>query len=96
MIDFLRKLWRFARPYRWRLFLGVATGILAGAMAPLFIAAVTLVSTLVFQSPGQAAKPIAGVPAFFQPWLDSARAGMGSGLRASIFSPFYYWSEPSP
>jgi subfamily B ATP-binding cassette protein MsbA len=81
MIDFLNKLWQFARPYRVRLFLGVLTGILAGLMAPLLIAALTLVSTLVFQPADGAAKPITGVPAFAQPWLDSARAGMGSGLR---------------
>ena len=81
MIDFLRKLWEFARPYRARLFLGVITGILAGLMAPLLIATITLVSTLVFQSADGAAKPIVGVPSFVQPWLDSARAGMGSGLR---------------
>jgi len=81
MTDFLRKLWQFARPYRIRLFLGVVTGILTGIMAPLLIADITLVSTLVFQSPGAAAMPIAGVPAFAQPWLENARAGMGSGLR---------------
>ena len=81
MIDFLNKLWQFARPYRVRLFLGVLTGILAGLMAPLLIAALTLVSTLVFQPADGAAGPITGVPAFAQPWLDSARAGMGSGLR---------------
>jgi subfamily B ATP-binding cassette protein MsbA len=81
MTDFLSKLWQFARPYRWRLFLGVLTGILAGIMAPLLIGALTLVSTLVFQSPDNAAKPISGVPEFVQPWLKSASAGMGSGLR---------------
>jgi subfamily B ATP-binding cassette protein MsbA len=81
MIEFLNRLWQFARPYRVRLFLGVLTGILAGLMAPLLIAAITLVSTLVFQPADGAAKPITGVPAFAQPWLDSARAGMGSGLR---------------
>jgi subfamily B ATP-binding cassette protein MsbA len=81
MIEFLNRLWQFARPYRVRLFLGVLTGILAGLMAPLLIAAITLVSTLVFQPADGTAKPITGVPAFAQPWLDSARAGMGSGLR---------------
>jgi subfamily B ATP-binding cassette protein MsbA len=81
MIEFLNRLWQFARPYRGRLFLGVLTGILAGLMAPLLIAAITLVSTLVFQPADGTAKPITGVPAFAQPWLDSARAGMGSGLR---------------
>ena len=85
MTDFLRKLWEFARPYRWRLFLGVVTGILAALMAPLLIIAITLVSTLVFQPAAGAAKPIAVIPAWMpawvQAWLDSARAGMDSGLR---------------
>ncbi len=81
MTEFLRQLWQFARPYRLRLFLGVVTGILAGLMAPLLIATITLVSSLVFQTGDAPAKAIPGVPAFVQPWLDSARAGMGSGLR---------------
>lgn len=84
MIDFLNKLWHFARPYRWRLFLGVLTGILAGLTAPLLIASIWLVSTLVFQSPGEAVKPMAGMPAFLQSWLDKAQAGMGSGLREHV------------
>jgi len=50
-------------------------------MAPLLIAAITLVSTVVFQPTDGPAKPITGVPAFVQPWLDSARTGMGTGLR---------------
>ena len=41
MLDFIRKLWELARPYRMRLFLGVFTGILAGLMAPLLIAAIS-------------------------------------------------------
>ncbi len=78
MTDFLSKLWQLARPYRVRLFLGVITGILAGAMAPLLMATIYVVSTLVFDG---AVSPIHGLPAFIQTWLDSARAGMGSGLR---------------
>jgi len=80
VIVFLHKLWELARPYRARLFLGVVTGILAGLMAPLLIATITLVSSVVFQPAGDAASPIHGVPAFIQPWLDRARAGMGNGL----------------
>jgi subfamily B ATP-binding cassette protein MsbA len=81
MTDFLKKLWPLARPYRARLFLGVLTGILAALMAPLLIIAITLVSSLVFQPATGATKPFTGVPDFVQPWLDNARAGMGSGLR---------------
>jgi subfamily B ATP-binding cassette protein MsbA len=82
MIDFLLKLWQFARPYRMRLFLGVVTGILAGVMAPLLMAAIWLVSTLIFEPAGGLAKQqFIKLPAFIQPWLDNVRTGMGSGLR---------------
>ena len=82
MIDFLRKLWELARPYRGRLILGVITGILTGLMAPLIIADITLVSTMVFLPDNPAtAQPISAFPDFIQPWLQNARAGMGTGLR---------------
>jgi subfamily B ATP-binding cassette protein MsbA len=81
MTDFLRKLWQLSKPYRMRLFLGVFTGILAGLMAPLLMADIWVVSTVVFQPAESATKPVNGVPQFIQPWLDSARIGMGNGLR---------------
>ena len=49
MILISRQVWELARPYRARLFLGVITGILAGLMAPLLMATIWVVSTLVFQ-----------------------------------------------
>jgi len=64
-----------------RLFLGVLTGVLAGILTPLLMVAVWLVSTLVFEPTGAPVKQIAGLPDFVQHWLDSARVGMGSGLR---------------
>ena len=81
MSDFIKKLWQFARPYRARLLLGVVTGILAGVMTPLLMVAIWLVSTLVFEPSGGPVKEIVSLPSFVLPWLDSARAGMGSGLR---------------
>jgi subfamily B ATP-binding cassette protein MsbA len=81
MTDFLCKLWQFARPYRIRLFLGVVTGILAGLMAPLIIATIAVVSSVVFQPADGAAKPFNGVPQFVQLWLDHARASIGNGMR---------------
>ena len=81
MIDFIRKLWELVRPYRARLFLGVITGILAGLTAPLFIATITLVSSVVFQSAGTMTIPFHGIPDFIQPWLERARAGMSNGLQ---------------
>ncbi len=87
MNDFLRKLWELARPYRGRLMLGVITGILAGVMAPLTIATLTVVSSMVFLPVDPAAAgPVSGVPDFIQPWLQNARAGMGNGLREHFVS----------
>jgi len=86
MIDFLKKLWQFAQPYRVRLFLGVFTGILAGIMTPLLMVAVWLVSTLVFEPAGTPVKQMGGLPDFVQNWLNSARAGMGSGLREHFWA----------
>ena len=48
MIDFLRKIWVFARPYRGRLYLGVLTGILSGLIGPLLIGTAMLVYGAVF------------------------------------------------
>jgi subfamily B ATP-binding cassette protein MsbA len=86
MIDFLRKIWALARPYRARLALGVVTGILAGLLGPLLIAAITLVSSVVFLPTGGAGKPIAGAPQFVQPWLERAHAGISSGLHENFWS----------
>jgi subfamily B ATP-binding cassette protein MsbA len=84
MIDFLRKLWQFARPYRGRLFLGILAGVLAGLTSALVMGAITLVSFVVFQAPN--GKPMIGVPEFVQPWLDRAHAGMGSGLHEHFWA----------
>jgi subfamily B ATP-binding cassette protein MsbA len=89
MTEFLLNLWVFARPYRVRLFLGVVTGILAGVLAPLLMVAIWLVSTLVFEPAGAAAKqPFGKLPAFIQPWIENVRTGMGSGLREHFLEVF--------
>ncbi len=92
MTEFLLNLWVFARPYRVRLFLGVMTGILSGAMAPLLMVAIWVVSTLVFQPAGAAAKqPFGRLPAFIQPWIENVRAGMGSGLQGTFPGGRFCW-----
>jgi subfamily B ATP-binding cassette protein MsbA len=50
MFQFLLKVWGLARPYRFRLLLGVLTGIIAGLLEPLMIASITFVYGLVFPS----------------------------------------------
>jgi subfamily B ATP-binding cassette protein MsbA len=89
MLDFLKNLWQFARPYRVRLFLGVVTGILAGVLAPLLMVAIWLVSTLVFEPAGGTAKQqFIKLPAFIQPWIENVRTGMSSGLREHFMEVF--------
>ena len=48
MISFLFKIWGLARPYRWRLWLGVLTGVIAGLFEPLMIATITFVYAVWF------------------------------------------------
>jgi subfamily B ATP-binding cassette protein MsbA len=81
VIVFLLKLWEFARPYKFRLVLGVLAGILAGLTGPLVIAVITLVSSIIFQPAGGDSSIPTGFPAVVRPWLANAQAGMGSGLR---------------
>ena len=48
MTDFLRKIWKFVRPYRARFFLGLFCGILYGFVNGLLIGTVRVVVQLVF------------------------------------------------
>lgn len=50
MLAFLFKVWRLAKPYRVRLFLGVLTGIIGGLIAPLMITTAMFVYGAVFPS----------------------------------------------
>ena len=82
MIKFLLKVWGLARPYRARLFLGVLTGVISGLMAPLMIATITFVCSVIFPqaNPAETDKPLPGVPAFMTQWLHNAREAMEQGL----------------
>ncbi|MGA9450413.1 MAG: ABC transporter ATP-binding protein [Verrucomicrobiia bacterium] len=82
MIEFLFKVWGLARPYRARLFLGVLTGIVSGLMAPLMIATITFVCSVIFPSANTAGpeKPLPGMPAIMTQWFHDAREAMGQGL----------------
>src|SRR5436189_38040 len=84
MIAFLLSVWDLARPYRWRLLLGVVTGIIAGLVEPLMIATVVLVYALIFPSPG--APPLASnlhwAPKALKDWLNSAQQSLTTGISA--------------
>ncbi len=82
MFDFARKLWKLARPYRVRLFLGVFTGILAGFMPALMIVVIAVIVGVIFPSPNQ--KPfeeqMPSLPSFAVQWLHDARLALEHGL----------------
>ena len=84
MLAFLFKVWGLARPYRARLFIGVATGILSGLLSPLLIGTIMFVYGAVFPSANTVATgrlPMK-VPGFVQDWFGSVRIGLESGLNA--------------
>ena len=66
MIEFLRKIWDLARPYKLRLYLGVLTGIGNGLVAPLLIGTAMLIYGAVFPAAKgeDASLPMKYLPAF--------------------------------
>jgi len=85
MANFLLKVWALARPYRARLFLGVAAGILNGLVSPLLIGTVMFIYSAVFPSrdpSGAVLLPMRKLPAFAQHWFDTARDAMEKGVHA--------------
>jgi ABC-type multidrug transport system fused ATPase/permease subunit len=72
MIDFLRQLWGFVRPYRVRFFLGLLCGILYGFTNGLLIGVVNVVMQLTFQGQTNLHKKLEQAPAWIRPlsqWL---------------------------
>jgi subfamily B ATP-binding cassette protein MsbA len=85
MLAFLFKVWGLAKPYRARLFLGVATGTISGLLSPLMIATVMFVYGAVFPSPdanGMAQLPMRRMPAFAQAWFENVRVAFENGLHS--------------
>jgi len=80
MLVFLGRLWKLVKPYRVRLFMGVAAGIISGLISPLLITAVMFVFGAVFPTGDSAASgqlPVRGMPAFMQHWYASVRDALG-------------------
>ena len=67
MIDFLRKLWKFARPYRGRLLLGLMCGVLFGLANGILIGAVKVVIQLVFEGKTDLHSQLQNAPQWIQP-----------------------------
>jgi subfamily B ATP-binding cassette protein MsbA len=80
MLVFLGRLWQLVRPYRVRLFMGVAAGIVSGLISPLLIMTVMFVFGAVFPTPETetGVSPIKRSPAFLQHWFQSAREALGN------------------
>jgi ATP-binding cassette, subfamily B, bacterial MsbA len=84
MISFLLKVWGLAKPYRGRLLLGVAAGIVAGLIEPLMIATITSVYSLVFPSANapELSERLNWAPAFVQDWAKVAQEALATGFQS--------------
>ena len=83
MILFLSKIWEFARPYKLRLFLGVAMGVINGFTFSLMIATAIFLYAAIFPTASQdvSRSPLKHVPHFVQVWFAHARDGLATGLQ---------------
>ena len=77
---FLHRLYDLARPYRGRLALGIATGVVSGLLEPLTLVSVLFVFKSVFPWENQGKpKPLPdAVPHFVQDWLQQAQDALAS------------------
>ncbi len=82
MISFLFKVWGLARPYRWRLWLGVLTGVISGVFQPLLIFSVAFIYVVIFPSgTGALEKQLKHLPAFLHDWIMTAHDSLTHGLQ---------------
>ena len=83
MIDFIRQIWIWVKPYRVRLFLGVLMGVLCGLIEPLMILTVTFVFNVIFPSAGadQVTIRAAWLPEQFKNSVNAAVQSVTSGAR---------------
>jgi subfamily B ATP-binding cassette protein MsbA len=90
MLAFLFKIWGLAKPYRWRLFLGSATGVINGFISPLLIGVVMFVYGAVFptvDANGVPQLPMRGLPMFVQDWFLDAHNALQAGVHS------YPWTK---
>jgi subfamily B ATP-binding cassette protein MsbA len=74
MIDFLRSLWRFVRPYRGRFFLGLLCGVCYGLTNGILLAVVKVVTDLIFHGATNFHDQLEKAPQWIRPfthWLAS-------------------------
>jgi ATP-binding cassette, subfamily B, bacterial MsbA len=85
MTKFLLQVWGLTKPYRFRMFLGVLTGILSGLVSPLLIGTVMFVYNAVFPSrdpSGAVQAPMHKMPAFLQQWFNATRQALESSVQS--------------
>jgi ATP-binding cassette, subfamily B, bacterial MsbA len=87
MFEFLFKVWGLARAYRFRLFLGVVTGVVSGFMYPLLLGTILLVYSAVFGDQANTASSSSSrasmfVPTFVQTWLNNVHTAMVIGVKS--------------
>ena len=83
MADFLSKIWGLAKPYRVRLFIGVAAGFVNGILWPVLIGTILFVYEVVVEGKQSKDMPstISKMPAFVQHWFVNIRTAIESGLQ---------------
>ncbi|HXD00610.1 MAG TPA: ABC transporter ATP-binding protein [Verrucomicrobiae bacterium] len=83
MIFFLFKIWGLARPYRWRLWLGVLTGIIAGVFEPMLIVMVVFVYAVIFPTgTGTLEKHMSHLSPLMRNWVETVRDSLSHGVEA--------------
>jgi len=91
VFEFLFKVWGLAKAYRFRLFLGVVTGVISGFMYPLLLGTIVLVYSAVFGDQSGLTASSGGrasifEPKFVQTWLDNVHAAMESDVKSHPWS----------
>jgi ATP-binding cassette, subfamily B, bacterial MsbA len=82
MIQFLFKIWGLARPYRFRLWLGVLTGVIAGAMDTMLIIAVVFVYVVIFPGAnGSLDKKMQHLWPAVRHWVETVRDSLSNGVQ---------------
>jgi subfamily B ATP-binding cassette protein MsbA len=74
MIDFLRKIWSFVRPYRGRFFMGLLCGTTYAVMNGLLILAIRVVVQLVFEGVCNLGPQLKAAPKWMHPLTDQLAA----------------------
>src|SRR5664279_204645 len=90
MIDFLRKLWSFVRPYRGRFFLGLLCGVFFGLVNGLLLGTVKVVVQLVFEGKTNLHQQLESAPRWIHP-LSQPLAALVPEFHAPLPDDTFAW-----